>query len=142
MIAYIDTSLLAAYYCPEPQSALVQKRLSKITQPVISPLVELELYSAVAAKVRMGDLAAVSAARILDLFGKHQREGVYGVVAVGPAEYDQARDWIGRFSSPLRAADALHLAAAHTNGLTLLTADKALARSARHFGVRFELFGS
>lgn len=140
-MAYIDTSLLTAYYCPEPQSALIQKRLGKVAQPSISPLVELELYSAVAAKVRMGGLDAAPGAWILDLVGKHLAQGVYRVVAIGPAEYDQARDWIGRFSSSLRAADALHLAAAYANGLTLLTADKALARSARHFGVRCELFG-
>jgi predicted nucleic acid-binding protein len=140
-MAYIDTSLLAAYYCPERQSGLIQRRLGKVAQPIVSPLVELELYSAVAAKVRMGDLDAAPAAHILDLFGKHLAEGVYGVVAIGSAEYDQARDWIGRFSSPLRAANALHLAAAYTNGLTLLTADKALARSARHFGVHCELIG-
>jgi uncharacterized protein len=140
-MAYIDTSLLAAYYCPEPRSGLVQKRLGKVARPIVSPLVELELYSAVAAKVRMGDLDSAPAARILDLFAKHLSDGIYGVVPIGSAEYDQARDWIGRFSSPLRAADALHLAAAHTNSLTLLTADMALARSARHFGVRCELIG-
>ena len=140
-MAYIDTSLLAAYYCPESRSGPIQRRLGEVPQPIISPLVEVELYSAVAAKVRMADLDAAPAARILDLFAKHLVDGLYGLVPIGPAEYDQARDWIGRFSSPLRAADALHLAAAYTNGLKLLTADKALARSARHFGVPCELFG-
>ena len=41
--------------------------------------------------------------------------------------------------SRLHAPGALHLAAAFANDLTLLTADKALSRSARQFGVRCEL---
>jgi predicted nucleic acid-binding protein len=139
LTVYIDTSVLAAYYCPEPGSAAAQKRLARAKQPVISPLVEIELYSAVAAKVRARELDAASAGRVLDLFRKHLAEGCYGVVSIGMGEYALARDWIGRFSSPLRAADALHLAAAFANGVTLLTADKALAQSAAHFGVRHEL---
>jgi predicted nucleic acid-binding protein len=50
-----------------------------------------------------------------------------------------ARDWIGRFSTPLRAPDASHLAAAFDHDLTLLTADKALASAAKHLGVHCEL---
>lgn len=138
-MAYIDTSVLAAYYCPEPLSRTVQKTLAKLSELVISPLVEVELYSALAAKVRARELEAASAGRILDMFRRHLADGFYDVVPVAAAEYALARAWIGRFSSPLRAPDALHLAAAFDNGLTLLTADKDLARSADHFGVRCEL---
>jgi predicted nucleic acid-binding protein len=140
-MAYIDTSLLVAYYCPEPLSRKVQKILSAIPQPVISPLVEVELYSAVATKVRAREMDARTAGRILGLFQKHLAEGSYGIVPIETAEYALARDWIGRFSSPLRAADALHLAAAFSNDEPLLTADKALALSARYFGVPHELIG-
>jgi len=38
----------------------------------------------------------------------------------------------------LRTVDALHLAVAFTNGLTLLTADPNLARSAKHFHVPYK----
>jgi len=138
-MAYIDTTLLVAYYCPEPLSRTAQKTLAKVEEPVISPLVEVEIYSAVAAKVRAKELDATSAGQVLGLFRKHLSDGCYGLVPIETAEYALARDWIGRFSTPLRAADALHLAATFANGLTLLTADKALARSAGHFGVRCEL---
>lgn len=53
---YIDTSVLAAYYCPEPRSLKVEKALRKLPVPVISHLVETELYSAVSRKVRMKEL--------------------------------------------------------------------------------------
>jgi hypothetical protein len=138
-MTYIDTSLLAAYYCPEKLSNAAQKALAKTPQPVISPLVEVELYSAVAAKVRVRQLDAASARRIVALFQKHLAAGCYGVVPIETAEYNLARDWIAGFASPLRTLDALHLAAAFTNDLTLLTADKALARSAEHFGVTCQL---
>jgi predicted nucleic acid-binding protein len=138
-MAYIDTSLLAAFYCPEPLSRTVQQRLSKLDKVVISPLVELELYSAVAAKVRARELTASSAGRVLDMFRKHLADGLYDLVPIEIPEYDMARDWIGRFTTPLRAPDALHLAAAFDHDLTLLTADKAMASAARHLGVSCEL---
>jgi len=139
-MAYIDTSVLAAYYCPEPRSARVQKALQKVDEPVISPLVEVEFFSAVAAKVRARELDTASARRILALFGKHLAEGYYGIVPIEAAQYRVARDWLGEFTTSLRAPDALHLAAAYTNDLTLLTADRALARSARRFGVEHRMF--
>ena len=138
-MAYIDTSLLAAFYCPEPLSRTVQQRLSKLDKAVISLLVELELYSAVAAKVRAKELSAVSAERVLDMFRKHLADGLYDLVPIETPEYDMARDWIGRFSTPLRAPDALHLAAAFDHDLTLLTADKTMAAAAKHLGVFCEL---
>ena len=138
-MAYIDTSVLVAYYCPESLSASVQKKLTKIEQPVISPLVEVEMCSAVAAKVRDRQLDTAAAKRILAQFQKHLADGSYGIVPIDTAEYGLARDWISGFSSTLRAPDALHLATAFTNDLTLLTADKALAQSAKQFRVRYEL---
>jgi len=138
-MAYIDTSLLVAYYCPEPRSRTVQKALGEIDLPVISPLVEVELFSAVAAKVRHRQMDAKAGWRILALFRKHMADACYGIVPIGTGEYALACDWIGNFSSPLRAADALHLAAAFANDLTLLTAEKAMARSAERFGIKSEL---
>jgi uncharacterized protein len=138
---YIDTSVLVAYYCPEPLSEAAQKAIGASDAPVVSPLVELELYSALAAKVRERELDAVAARLVLAMFHRHQAQNCYLIVPIGAAEYAQARDWIGRFSTPLRAADALHLAAALGNGLTLLTADRALARSARVLDVECDLIG-
>jgi predicted nucleic acid-binding protein len=138
-MSYIDTSLLVAFYCPERLSRAVQRKLLSADKLVISPLVEVELYSAVAAKVRTREITGASGSQILDQFRKHLADGHYDIVPIEPSEYAMARDWIGRFSSPLRAPDAIHLAAAFDNDLTLLTADKALALAAKHFGVHCEL---
>jgi uncharacterized protein with PIN domain len=70
-MAYIDTSVLVAYYCPEPLSKPAQQAIRRADPPTISPLVELELYSAVAAKVRSGDLDEAAAVRIITLLARH-----------------------------------------------------------------------
>lgn len=139
MTAYIDTSVLVAYYCPEAISPKVQKALSKSGQAFISPLVEVEFCSAVAAKVRAKELDVAAARPVLSLFQKHLAGDYYGIVPIDSAAYRLARDWIAEFSTSLRAPDAIHLAAAFANELLLLTADKGLARSAAHFGVACEL---
>ncbi len=138
-MGYVDTSTLAAYYCPERLSAKAWRELGKLASPTISPLVQVEVYSAVARKVRVKELDAAAATRILSQFRAHLADGYYRVVPIEGREYGLARDWIGRFTTPLRALDALHLAAAFANDLELLTADKRLALAARHFGVKHKL---
>jgi uncharacterized protein len=138
-MAYIDTSVLVAYYCPEPLSEAAQKAVSGRGGPTISSLVEVEFCSALAMKVRTGDLDAATAGQIISLFRQHVDDAQYAFVPIGSREYGLARDWIGRFSIALRAADALHLAAAFNSNLTLATADKELARAATHFRVKHKL---
>jgi len=138
-MAYIDTSVLVAYYCPERFSGAAQRAVKRVKEPAISPLVEVELYSAVALKVRTRELDAATARRIIAPLQEHVASGYYKIVPIEAREYRLARDWIGRFSVPLRGPGALHLAAAFANGLVLVTADKNLARSAKHFGVKHKL---
>jgi predicted nucleic acid-binding protein len=136
---YLDTSVLTAYYCPEARSARVHRILSTVEGPTVSPLVEVELYGAVSRKVRAGDLDASSARRVFSQFQLHLAEPRFHLVPIHAAEYDLARDWIAQLSSPLRVLDGLHMATAFAHDLCLLTADKALARAARHFGVKCKL---
>ncbi len=137
-MAYIDTSVLAAYYCPEALSRKVQARLAQLDEPVISPLVELELHSAVAQKVRAAEMSEADGRRILALFRVHLADGYYRIVPIESREYQLARDWIASFAAPLRTLDALHLAAAFANALPLLTADRSLARAAESLGLACE----
>ncbi|HPD15860.1 MAG TPA: type II toxin-antitoxin system VapC family toxin [Planctomycetota bacterium] len=138
-MAYLDTSLLAAYYCPEPLSTAVQKAILETASPTISPLVEIEFCSAVALKVRTREFDGATANKVVSLFRLHVTDHRYAIVPIEAREYDLAREWIGRFAVPLRALDALHLAAAFANDLTLLTTDKPLARCAQQFGVKHRL---
>ena len=72
---YIDTSILTAYYCPEPLSELAETKLRGTATLVISDLSELELCSAIARKVRSGGLARQDAIRILSEFQAHADTG-------------------------------------------------------------------
>jgi predicted nucleic acid-binding protein len=136
---YLDTSLLTAYYCREPRSARVQRILSRIEGPTISPLVEVEFYSTVARKVRVRDLDAIEARRIFSQFQLHLAEPRYHIVPIHDTDYRVAKDWIGQLACPLRVLDAIHLALAFAYDLCLQTADRDLARSAKHFGVKHRL---
>ncbi len=138
-MAYLDTSVLAAYYCPERHSDAVGRVLREVSPPTISSLVEVELCSAVALKVRTREVDLSSAGAIISRFQVDMASGLYKIVDIGPREFRLARDWLSRFSSPLRTLDALHLAAAFSNDLELITTDKALKAAAAHFSVRHRL---
>lgn len=111
-MSYVDTSVLAAYYCPEPRSAAVERALRKVKQPSISPLTEVELLSAVSRKLRDGEFDRTTANRIASLFNLHVADGYYRIVPIQAREFALAQSWMGGFSTPLRTLDALHLAAA------------------------------
>ena len=128
MIRYIDTSVLVAYYLPEPLSERAERALRRGGTPAISPLVELEFASVLARKVRARELAPAAA---LEQFRAHQDEGLYRRLEIGSAHYDQARRWVEAFRPPLRTLAALHLSVAAAAGAALLTADVRLARAAR-----------
>jgi hypothetical protein len=138
-MSYLDTSILTAFYCPEPRSERVQEYLSGLREPTISPLVQVEFCSAIAGKLRAGGLDIPTARRILARFDADVLDSLYRIVPVAEREYRLARRWLEALSSPLRALDALHLAAASSNGLVLATCDRDLARAAEHFGVRNKL---
>lgn len=64
MSYYLDTSVIAAYYCPEPLSDRAEDFLTSHAHPGISLLTELELFSALSRKVREGGLDQSGAGRV------------------------------------------------------------------------------
>jgi uncharacterized protein len=134
-VIYLDTSVLVAIYCPEPLSEKADRIARREGPAAISELTEVEVSSAIARKVRAGELVVGDARKILALFASHASSGWFDRISIEAAHYRQARDWIGRMSRPLRALDGLHLALAASSGRTLVTADPALYRSARAFRV-------
>jgi len=137
---YLDTSVLIPYYLPESKSRTVQKFLSSADVKIISSLVHVELFSAVSRRVRMGEYTLEVARQIAELFRSHVASGVFKHVPITQQEYVLAEGWITRFDTPLRTLDALHLAAAYQNGLTLLTSDKTLADCAKKYGISSRIF--
>ena len=129
--AYIDTSVIGAYYCPELLSSAAETALRAVRSPVISPLVEVEFCSLVAKKRRLRELTERQARSILDLFGNHVAEGFYHRIEVTTDHFLAARRLVGSMQSPLHTLDGLHLAAALSGKLPLVTADQQLAKAAR-----------
>ncbi len=134
MNAYIDTSVLGAYYCPEGSSAAAEDALRRLETPVISILSELEFSSLIAKKRRLRELTAPQAGKILDLFASHVAEGFYRRMSLSAEHYLRARQLIAETRIALHTLDALHLAAAMLEALPLLTADKVLAAAAKRHG--------
>ncbi len=129
--AYVDTSVLGAYYCPEPLSAAAEAALLRLQEPCISPLTEVEFASLIARKRRMRELTERQATEVLRLFGQHVAEGYYRRLSLGAEHFPRARDLIASMASALSTLDALHLSVALSAGIPLLTADRDFARAAR-----------
>ena len=142
MTTYVDTSILAAYYCPEPISALAERTLRSLTNPIVSDLTLVELTSAVSRKIREKTLSREEGARILTQFETHMEEGYYRVLPVRTRDYRVARTWLAQLQGTLRTLDALHLAVAESAGPSTLTADKRLATEAQALGLPVKLLAT
>ena len=127
---YVDTSILGAYYCPEALSAAAEKALRQLKTPVISVLSEVEFCSLISKKYRLGELRQREAKRysiVLD----HVAEGFYRRISLNTEHIIKARQLVASMDTSLRTLDALHLAVALSDGLTLVTADREFARAAK-----------
>ncbi len=136
---YLDTSAIAPFYWAEALSDTVEQLLRIETEPRLSQLVEVELFSALSRRVRMGEISQEDAKGIVKRFQADINSGFYTRIALEQVHYNLARDWISRFETPLRTLDALHLAIAAEQNLCLVTADEALAVSAKTFGVEVQI---
>lgn len=139
MRVYVDTSVLAAYYCPEPLSLAAERALRNLSSPTISDLTLVEFASAISRKVREKTLPRESAARVMAQFEAHVENGYYEVLSLKTRDYRLAKSWLGQLNGTLRTLDALHLAVAETTGTSIVTADRRLASEARRLGVSVKL---
>lgn len=135
-MVYVDTSVLVAYYCPEPLSEKVEAFLTTHMEPIISALTEIELFSAVSKKVRAKEMERVDAGRVVARFLANMESGYYTCLSVKASHYRLARDWIGMFKLSLRTLDSLHLAIASSEDLPIVTTDKNLSKSAKGLGLK------
>jgi predicted nucleic acid-binding protein len=137
--AYVDTSVLAAYYCPEPLSVVAERTVRSLTSPAISELTLVEFASAISRKVREKTLSRESAARVIVQFEAHLEGGYYEILSVKARDYRLAKSWLGQFQGTLRTLDALHLAVVEAANVLIVTADRRLAAEARNLGLPVKL---
>jgi predicted nucleic acid-binding protein len=132
---YLDTSVLAAYYCPEPLSEKVEKLIISADRPCISSLSEVELASAISRKIRENNLLPEDGNKIFNQFQTHLKESFFRLIPVDDRHYQSAKNWILQFAVSLKTLDALHLAISAKDDITLLTSDRQLYTSAKYFGI-------
>lgn len=139
MTVYIDTSVLAAYYCPEPLSLLAERAIRSLSSPTISELTLVEFTSAVSRKVRDRTMTREDGIKVMAQFEAHVEGHYYVVLPVRTREYRVAKSWLGQLRGTLRALDALHLAVAEAASASMLTADRRLAAEAQTLGLPHKL---
>lgn len=127
--------MVVAYYTPEAMSEDAERVLRLFAPPAISDLVEVELFSALARKVRQRELSGEDAERIRTHFLAHLAGGFFDRLPLGREHYQLARHWLAAPEPPLRSLDALHLAVTAVAGRTLATADRGLAAAAKALGL-------
>jgi hypothetical protein len=132
---FVDTSVVVAFYVPEAGSSRAQKLFAGDEPLAICAISQVEFASAIAKLHRMKAISKTDAQRVLEQFADHVRQRMYGFCPLTQEVYEQARTWIASLETSLRTLDAIQLAAAHLRGLPIVTADKALARSAGKLGV-------
>ncbi len=136
---YVDTSVLGAYYCPEPLSVQSEAYLQKVEAPVISLLTEVEFFSLVSKKRRIGDFGVSKARKILMEFQSHMESGFFRIIVPTFEHFMAARDMIGSMQVSLRTLDVLHLSIAKREQIRMVTADDILSQAARRFKVKTDL---
>jgi predicted nucleic acid-binding protein len=132
---YIDTSVLVAYYCPEPLADKAEDFLSKIDRPNISTLMEVELFSALSRKLRNKEIDPKTTRQIAAKFLSHLEGRYYNCLPVAANHYSLASEWISQFTLPLKALDAIHLAIACCEELSIVTLDHQLYQNARKLDI-------
>jgi predicted nucleic acid-binding protein len=130
MRLYADPSALIAYYAPEAVSEAAERTLRTCPLPAVTGLTEVELFLAIARKERRGEMEAEHADRVRALFLSHLEEGFYRRLPLEQRHFRLARDWLANARRLLNGLDALHLAAASLDGLTLVTTDRHLGQAA------------
>ena len=138
MSFYLDTNAIYSYIFSDAHSQRIDNWIARRAAPIfISDWVEAEFYALVWRRLRGGGLTS-DAAKIgigeFEAFVRLHARGLSLSPSAGVLAASLARDPALKLS----AADALHLARAANDGLSLVTFDDRLADAAKARGYRVE----
>lgn len=135
---YLDTSVLVTLYTHEPDSARCEEIVSNAPGVVISELAVAELFGALLAKEKNGQLAAAARVRIFEHVRSSIAENEIHVVPLDRHVIEGALDLMQRVypSVLLRTLDAIQLASyLNVDAGPLFTRDQRMQEAARLLGV-------
>jgi len=130
---YCDTSALLKLYLPEPGSEEFNEVIEGRDDVLVSDLAVTEIISAVARHLRQRALTREAARRLQHAILGRLDEGVYQRVELTRDVHRRAEHFLLSLpETPLRAADALHLAlATSARAASLASFDARLVAAAR-----------
>jgi predicted nucleic acid-binding protein len=134
---YLDTGALAKLYVPERWSDALEEALIGRRDVLVSELAVTELASAIARRMRAGDLSAADGRRVYQRVVRDMVGGEFRRVELTADAHREAERLLMSvvIRTAVRAADALHLAQAVLAGArVLVTFDTRMAEAAEALG--------
>jgi hypothetical protein len=135
-VVYLDTSVIVPLLTPEPASDRVTAWFASLAGvPVSADWLLTEFASAIAIKVRTGQLSASGAEAVHEEFRVLTAAGVR-LAPVSRAAFQAAAEMARIPGYGLRSGDSLHLAVAREVGATTIaTVDRVMTDNARRMGM-------
>src|SRR5690554_827527 len=132
---YLDTSALFAFYIYEEKSQLAVNIIQEADSVYISALTDVEFYSALKKRNRMGEISKKDVHKTYSLYKNHRNQNLYHFLGVEDIHFKIAEVILSKTSTALRTLDAIHLGISDQHHIPIFSFDSVLQKAATEFGI-------